>query len=176
MHNEVMDALECLKTRRSVRRFKDEKVKSEDLRTILECALLAPSGSNKQPWEFFVVQDKEKLERLSEVCTYGKFIKNGSCCIIVTGDDSKSTHVVEDCSAATENILLAAHDLGYGGCWIAGWNRGYETDVMSVAGIKNKNKNRNKDLKLVSLIALGVPEEDLTKMKKRSLEDAVHFV
>jgi nitroreductase len=164
-----MDAIECIKSRRSVRRFKDEPVKEEDIRTILECAFMAPSGNNRQPWEFFVTRDKEKLKGLSDACTYGKFIKNACFCIVVTGNTSVTSHVVEDCSAATENALLAAHALGYGGCWIAGWNRSYEKDVFEVMGIKDEN------LHLVSLIAIGVPETSDAKRFKRGFE-CVHFV
>ena len=166
-----MDAIECLKTRMSVRRFKEDEIEKDDLRIILECALSAPSGSNLQPWEFFVVHDEERLKKLSGLVTYGRFIKNASFCIVVTGDESKSTHVVEDCSAATENILLAAHALGYGGCWVAGWRKEYEGDVLEIIGTKEK-----KNLRLVSLVPIGVPEIEIGKKKKRSLEDAVHFL
>lgn len=161
-----MEAIECIMTRRSVRRYKDEPVK--DLRTMLKCACLAPSGHNRQPWEFFVTENREKLEKLSEVCTNGKFLKRAYCCIVVTGDTSVTDHVVEDCSAATENILLAAHALGYGGCWIAGWSRSYERDVFEIMGIEE-------NLRLVSLVALGVPEDTTPKIKK-TREGCIHFV
>jgi nitroreductase len=164
-----MDAIECIKTRRSVRHFNNEPVRDEDLKTILECAKLAPSGHNRQPWEFFITKSKEKIERLSEVCTYGKFLKNAYYCIVVTGDDSITEHVVEDCSAATENILLAAHALGYGGCWIAGWNRIYERDVFEIMRIEDKR------LKLISLVALGVPQ-DTTPGLKKVRDGCIHLV
>ena len=164
-----MDAIGCIRARRSIRRYSGEGIDEGDLRTILECGLSAPSGNNRQPWEFFVAKDKKKLEGLSDVCTYGKFIKNSQCCVIVTGDTSKSTHVVEDCSAATENMLLAANALGYGGCWIAGWNKPYEGAVLEVMGIEAG------DLRLVSLIALGRPAHTPPLRGDRSFEECVHF-
>jgi nitroreductase len=163
-----MEAIECLKSRRSIRQYKDEPVREEDLRAILECARLAPSGHNRQPWEFFVTKSREKLQRLSEVCTYGKFLRSAYCCIVVTGNPTITDHVVEDCSAATENMLLAAHALGYGGCWIAGWSRSYEKDVLEIMGIEEP-------LRLVSLVALGVPGEQKPRAR-RLREDCVHFV
>ena len=166
-----MDAIECLMTRRSVRRYKKEDVKEDDLLSMLKCALLAPSGSNKQVWELFVIQDKERLAKLSEVCTYGRFIRDAPLCIVVAGDEAKSGHILEDCSAASENILLAAHALGYGGCWIAGWGKPYEDGVLDIIGAEKVGKVR-----LVSLIPIGVPDGRDDPKEKRSSEDAVHFV
>jgi nitroreductase len=161
-----------MKTRRSVREFKREPVMDEDLRVMLECALLAPSGSNLQPWEFFVVRDRERLTKLSEVHVFGRFIKDSPCCVVVTGDEKESTHVVEDCSAATENILLAAHALGYGACWVAGWNRPYESEVLDIVRAKEVSPT----LRLVSMVAVGFPEERPSSKRKRAYEEAVHFV
>jgi nitroreductase len=163
-----MDAIECLKSRRSIRQFKNEPVREEDLETLLECARLAPSGHNRQPWEFFVTRNRDKLQRLSEVCTYGKFLNRAYCCVVVTGNPTTTDRIVEDCSAATENMLLAAHALGYGGCWIAGWNTSYEKDVLDIMGIEHP-------LRLVSLAGLGVPEQQ-KHGTKRVRDDCVHFV
>ncbi|HIH97505.1 MAG TPA: nitroreductase family protein [Thermoplasmata archaeon] len=167
-----MDAIKCLKTRRSVRRYKKEALGMKDLKDILECAILAPSADNRQPWEFFVVRDRERLTRLGEICTYGKHIKDAACCIIVTGDESRSKRIVEDCSAATENILLAAHALGYGTCWVAGWNKGYESEVMELINAKEVNPN----LRLLSLVPVGVREGAEATRTARSFEEAVHFL
>ena len=161
-----MEAIKCLKERRSVRNYKDENIPEEDIKEMLDCARLAPSANNKQPWKFVAVTDKDLLKKLGDICTYGTFIRDCSVCIVVLGE-SDEKYYLEDGCAATENILLSAKALGYGSCWVAGHGKNYEHTVLKEIGEEDK--------KLVSLVAVGVPEKEPGKNKK-SLDEVVEWI
>lgn len=114
-------AYQTILTRVNVRRFTDENVSDEQLTAILHAAMAAPSGVNKQPWEFIVIDDRELLTKLADVLPYAKMTANAPVAIVVCGNKERLLPGVDDnlweqdCSAATENILLAAHALGLGG-------------------------------------------------------------
>ena len=96
----------------------DKKVEQEKIDTILKCAMAAPSGMNKQPWELLVVTDKEKLEKIAEIAPNAAYSKNSQVAIIVCGDKNISEKFWEqDCCAVTENILLAVEALELGAVW-----------------------------------------------------------
>lgn len=109
--------------RTSVRRFSDRKITESETEAILRAAMSAPSGVNRQPWEFVVVEDKTLLSALADALPYAKMAASAPLVIIVCGnrerflDGDDSTLWVQDLSAATENLLLAAHALGLGGVW-----------------------------------------------------------
>ena len=108
------------------------------------------SAKNKQPWIFVVIKNKETLAKIAELAPNGKFIEGAAVGILVLGEaDWKFT--VEDCSAATENLLLALHAYGYGGCWIAGNQMPYADAVRELVHVPETYK-------LVSIIAAGVPD------------------
>lgn len=109
--------------RTSVRRYTDEPV-ADDLKVaLLHAAMSAPSGVNRQPWEFILVDDKKLLESLAEALPYAKMAATAPMAIVPCGDSERflegvdSELWVQDLSAASENILLAAHALGLGGVW-----------------------------------------------------------
>jgi nitroreductase len=117
-----MDTLDAINKRRSMRKYSPQKLTMDELTPLLEAAMAAPSAMNSQPWEFIVITDEKKLEELRMVLPYGKF--EAPAAIIVCGNHLKAKNPgswgfwVQDCSAATENILLAATALGLGSCWI----------------------------------------------------------
>ena len=116
-----MDFMELLLNRRSVREYTGEAVPKEKIEKILEAGLLSPSGRNRRPWEFLVVEDKEALLRLSR-CREGgvKMLEKAGCAILVFGDPQKTDVWTEDCSAVMSNMHLMAESLGLGSCWIQG--------------------------------------------------------
>jgi len=161
-----MEVLEVLKKRRSIRQFKNLPVEREKVEEIMDCARLAPSGNNFQPWEFIVVTDHLKRREIANVVDYGKFITQSPVCIAVFCRD---THFyLEDGCAATENILIAARALGLGSCWIAGDKTPYALQVAKILGVPA-------NYHLVSLIALGYPEAEPAPPQKRSLEEVLHW-
>lgn len=162
-----MDAIHVLKTRRSIRHYSGKEIDIKILEKIIDCARLAPSANNIQPWEFVVVTQKEKLAKIANAATYGKFIKHAAACIVVCGKkDSK--HLIEDCCAATQNILLAAWSLGIGSCWVAGWKRSYNPEIMNLLGIPE-------EMEIVSILPLGYPAEKPEPHGKRKLSDVLHW-
>ena len=119
-NNAKSSAIDNILNRKSVRKYSDKKVEQEKIDEILKCAMAAPSAMNKQPWEILVVTDKEKLEKIAEVCPNAAYSKNSQVTIIVCGDKNISDKFWEqDCCAVTENVLLAAEALGLGAVWCA---------------------------------------------------------
>lgn len=108
-------------SRRTIRSFNNEMVSDEVIDTLLECARYAPSAKNGQPWFFSVVQNKEILDKIDSVveCIRGGNIFYGASTVIFVAMNNDNTRWGQtDCAAATQNILLAAHSLGLGACWI----------------------------------------------------------
>jgi nitroreductase len=112
------DALEFIKSRRSVRKYTDEPVAAEDIQKLLEAAMAAPSGRNVRPWEFVVVTDPAVCERLSHSHPASALVAWAPLVIVVCGREVDSHHWIVDGAAAAENILLEAVSLGLGGVWI----------------------------------------------------------
>ena len=116
------EVLELIFKRRSIRVFERRKLEKEVLVKLLQAAMAAPSGSNSRPWEFVVVTEDETLAKLRAGIKYGKI--NAPAVVVVCANlaiaqnESASRFWVQDCSAATENFLIAAAGLGVGTCWV----------------------------------------------------------
>lgn len=116
-----MEVFEALQKRRSIRKFTDEKVSKEHIDLILHAAMSGPSACNRQPWDFYVVTKEEKLKELKSTSMFTKF--DAPLAIVVCGNLSRSLPLklsdywIQDCSAATENILLAVTALSLGAVW-----------------------------------------------------------
>jgi nitroreductase len=116
-----MDAITAIMTRHSTRQFSDMPVTAEQLETLLRAAMAAPSAGNGQPWRFVVARDEATRARLAKATQYASPIGRAPVGIVVLADTRVSKHPgswVQDCSAALENLLLAAHAIGLGGVWI----------------------------------------------------------
>ncbi len=151
--------LDILKKRRSIRRFKDEKVEKEKIDSLIKVALLSPSSKSIRPWEFIVVTNKELLETLSNSKQHGsKFLKRAPLGIVVVGDPGKSDVWVEDASIASIDIQLAAETIGLGSCWIQIRNRMHSEDKSSDDYIKEVLEIPG-DMSVESIIAIGYPDE-----------------
>lgn len=151
-----MEALEAILTRRSIRKYSKEKVPDEKIHKLLEAAMSAPSANNYQPWHFIVINDKKIFDQIPKFHPYSKMIKNASVAIAVCGDkklEKNNDYLVQDCSAATENILLAAHALGLGAVWLGIYPR-----KERLSNLK-KHLNIPDDILPISLISIGYPAE-----------------
>jgi nitroreductase len=116
-----VDAYEAILTRRSIRNYTRQPVSVELIRQLMVAAMCAPSAGNEQPWHFIVVTQREQLDALAEVLPYGKMLRQAPLAVVVCGDPKLQTHEgfwVQDCSAATQNILMAAHAKGLGAVWV----------------------------------------------------------
>jgi len=162
-----VDAIKCLKERRSVRSYTGKKISKEILEEIIDCSRLAPSARNLQPCEFVVVTDKETLKKIGKVCIYGPFIKDAAACVIVCGD-AGNKHLIEDGCAAAENVLLAAKGFGIGSCWVAGWKRTYDIDMKEILNIPS-------GIDIVAILPLGYPVADAEAKNKRELNEVLHW-
>jgi len=149
--------IEVIKKRRSIRLFQNKEISNQMINEIIDCARLAPTARNLQPWKFVVVKKNETLRKISEATDYGKFLKDAAACILVFCEDTK--YYLEDGCAATENILLASYALGIGSCWIAGDKKPYVSVISKIIGVSD-------GWKLVSIVALGYPAENPFPPKK----------
>ena len=160
-----MDALECLKTRRSVRAYEQAQVDRKVIEDIVDCGRLAATAINIQPWQFVAVTDRQLLKQIASITDYGKFIEDVSCCVAVFCEDTK--YYLEDGSAATQNILLAAHAHCLGSCWVAGDKKAYCAQIRNLLKLPDKYK-------LVSLVAIG-RAESVPSPAKKSLDEVLHW-
>jgi len=145
--------LNIIFSRRSIRRYTDKPVSDADVNSLLEAGMAAPSASNKKPWHFVAVTDKARLQALADAHPYGKMLAGAGLAIAVCGDPAISDWWVQDCTAATENILVAAAGLGLGAVWLGCHGRPErEQAVRDVLGIPNK-------VGVLSLLSIGHPGE-----------------
>ena len=161
-----MDFFEVVKGRKSVRSYSRKGLEKELIEKIIDAGRLAATARNEQPWEFIAVSDKGILKKVSDICPNGPFIKDASCLITVFSKDTK--YYLEDCSAATQNMLLAIEALGLGGCWVAGDKKGYIDEIRKFLDVPASYK-------LVSMISLGYPEKPQGPKPKRDLKDMLHW-
>ncbi|TFF94385.1 MAG: hypothetical protein EU544_04555 [Promethearchaeota archaeon] len=116
--------LEFIKQRRSIRTYQDGAVPDNVIEMILEAGRWAPSASNKQPWHFIVIKNKELLEKLSKLTTYSKFIKRAPVAVAIVGKMEENPNwYVQDTSLASMNMQLMAWSLGVGTCWVGSMDR-----------------------------------------------------
>lgn len=115
-----MELQEVIRTRRSIRNYEDRPVSDEHISNIIEAAMYAPSAGNQQPWHFIVIRDRQKLDRIPTFHPYSRMVLQAQVAILVCGDPEGGkwpAYWVQDCSAAAQNLLLAARDLGLGTVW-----------------------------------------------------------
>jgi nitroreductase len=115
-----MNVLEAIKTRRSIRSYTDKPVSDDAIQTIIGAGMLAPSAGNQQPWHFIVVRDRAKLDAVPSFHPYAKMITQASVAIVLCGDPVGKKWPdfwAQDCSAAAQNMLLAAREMGLGTVW-----------------------------------------------------------
>lgn len=165
-----MDALTAIKSRRSRRKFTDDPIDQNVLKDLVDCGRLAPSGHNKQGRYFLVLTEQEKINGISELTIYGKFmVDKVHACILVFCDEQDALTLVEDGSAATENILIAATAHGLASCWIAGHGMPYAHAVEQSLGAPSTYR-------LVSIIALGYSGVVNAKMPpKKELDEVIRW-
>ncbi len=168
------DFLSIIYTRRSVRKFTGERVRKDDLITMLRAGMSAPSAVNVQPWAFVVVTDREALDELCKSLPYAKMLDKAGAAIVVCGipdkdDTFAKEYWVMDCSLASGTILLAAHALGYGAVWTAAYadsNR-----VESVRRILAIPEN----IIPLNVIPIGVPADKGAKPLDKFKQENIHW-
>ena len=155
-----------IKSRHSVRKFKSDSVNEIIIKDVIECAAHAPTAMNLQPWLFGVIKNKDMLGRIAQITDHGKFIAEAPLCFAVFGE-KKEKYYLEDCCAATENLILALQAHGINSCWVAGEKKPYTEAIRSLLGVPEKYT-------LVSLVAAGYPFE-INIAKKKEIKHIVFF-
>lgn len=151
---------QLLLERHSIRRYKSEPVSADDVRTILEAGLLAPSSKSGRPWQFVVVEDKDMLSRLAECKQFGaKPIASAAFAVVVTADTEASDMYVEDASIAAALMHLQAADLGIGSCWIQIRNR-FAADGESSETIVREQLGIPEHFSVECIVTFGYPDEE----------------
>jgi nitroreductase len=161
----VKDTIEVLKSRRSIRNYTQDKVPQNIIEEIIDCARLAPTAMNDQPWDFIAVTKRDLLELIPPMLGHAEFIAKAAFAVLVLSRET--CYAVEDCCAATENLLIAAAAYGLGSCWVAGTKQAYGTVVARAFGAPT-------DHKLVAIVSFGYPAEE-PKIDKRPLADVLHW-
>jgi nitroreductase len=123
MDAQIEERLRVIFGRRSVRVYSPGEVDDATVKKLLAAAMAAPSASGKNPWHFVVVRNRQTRSRMSEALPYGEMLATAALGIVVCGDlevahDHQLSYLLQDCSAAIENLLLCAHALGLGACWL----------------------------------------------------------
>ena len=168
------EAIENIMTRVSVRQFTGEKITAAQVDTLLRAAMAAPSAINKQPWAFIVVTDQKIIEQLGEALPYSRCSNNPAIAIIPCGDLSKAIEGemgafwINDVSAATENILLAAHSMGLGAVWT-----GLHPD-MNRAKLVQEMLGLPEHIIPLCIVPVGVPAEQ-PAIKEKYNEANIHY-
>ncbi len=168
-----MDVLEIVKSRKSVRKFRKGEISKEKIKEILECAISAPSAGNLQPWVFIVVDDDKIKQELASAALNQEFIAEASIVIVACADveitptwygERGNLYYVQDVAAAAENMLIAAHALGLGACWIGAFN---EKEVSKIL-------NLPENIRPLAIIPIGYPAEQPIKPKRKPLKEVVY--
>ncbi|MCF8298017.1 MAG: nitroreductase family protein [Saprospiraceae bacterium] len=166
-----MDANEAIFTRRSIRKYTSQTISDELVKLLIEAGMFAPSARNLQPWHFLVVRDRKTLDELAEIQPNGKMLKHAPLAILICGDISIETmesYLIQNCTAALQNILLSAHANGLGAVWT-----GVHPKEDRIKGIIDLF-NLPEKIVPIALLSIGYPAETVKK-PERFNEDKVHY-
>ncbi len=173
MDKKLKGQLNFISGRRSIRSYKDKEVSDDLIRVMLEAAMSAPSACAKDPWQFIAVKDREQLGKIADGLTHGKMIASAGVGFVICGDidaahDNQLSYMLQDCSAAIENLLLAAHILGLGSVWLGVHPRVDRIEYIRRLFLLPEN------IIPISCIAVGYPDEKKAP-RTRFNKDHVHY-
>jgi len=164
----MSDLLGIIKSRRSIRKYQEKEVPDEAITKILEAARWAPSAVNNQPWRFVVVRDKKLKEEIGRTfegfSAINRFVKSAPL-IFVIYVESFHRWVELDCGMASQNLMLEAHSLGLGTCFIGAYN---EKAIKNILGLSEKAR-------IVGLVTCGFPDEQPSQKARYPLERLVSY-
>lgn len=164
-----MDISECIKNRRSIRKYLNTEIPKDKIGMIIEAGLMAPSSGNIQNWNFTVIKDPEKREKLADACLQQHWMTQAPVHIIVCGVEDiakqfyglrgEKLYTIQNCSACIQNMLLMAHSLGLGSCWIGAFDEGM---IKNIAGIPDNARPQ-------AIITIGIADEKPEPPKREAL-------
>ena len=164
-----MKVKEAILTRRSVRKYRKEPVKEEDLKVILEAARQAPSAGNKQPWEFIVIRDHETKTKMAEIARKQMWIADAGVVVVALSKDKTDPTIYErwverDVMTAVEHMVLQSWELGYGTCWIGAFTQPETKELLGVPEAMN----------VICVLPIGVPDQTPEPRARRGREEIFH--
>jgi nitroreductase len=166
-----METIKAILTRRSIRKYTSQKVSPRHVKELLNAGMHAPTARNIKPWHFIVVEERGMLDRLSRAHPYAAMLQEAPLAILVAGDRNlqpMDAYLVQDCSAATQNILLAAHAMGLGAVWLGLYPREERMrEVGALLGIPAH-------ILAVTLLSVGYPAEQPVQPERWD-EDRIHY-
>jgi len=166
-----MNTIEAINKRRSIRKYTSQEVSDEIINELLNAAMMAPSARNTQSWQLVVIKSRSLLDKLSDIHPYAKMLKEAPLAILVCGDrtqEENDSYQCINCSAATQNILLAAYALGIGSVWLGVYPRAERIEPIK------ELLNLPEGIIPISLIALGYADEVKAK-PERFIKEKVHY-
>jgi nitroreductase len=164
-----MNVMDAIYTRRSCREFKGSIIDEEQLISLLNAGFAAPSAHNFQPWEFIVVRDQAILETIETSHEHGKMLTDAGCAIVVCGNTQRQSNkdlLIQDCAAAMQNMLLAAHGLHLGGVWVSCYPN--HTDLI------RQTLEIPEEILPIGLVVVG-PKAVTLEPSKRFDEAKIHY-
>jgi nitroreductase len=167
------DKFQFILGRRSIRAYAPGEVSEADIHQLLQAAMAAPSALAKDPWRFVVIRKKETLSAIAAALPHGGMLATAPLGIVVCGDleaahDRQLSYLLQDCSAAIENLLLGAHALGLGACWLGVHPR--EDRIRKVRELLSLPA----PVTPVAVLAVGRPGEE-KESRSRFNRDYVHW-
>jgi nitroreductase len=169
-----MGLSEVIKGRRSIRTFKNQDVPEETVEKLINAARWAPSAGNIQPWEFVIVRKPAVKKKLAQAALNEAFVEDAPVVIVVCADEKRSLmgygfrgktlYCIQDTAAATQNILLTAHSLGLGTCWIGAFNEDEAKEAV----------NAPEGIRPVAIIPVGYANEAPLQGSRRPLSQIIH--
>lgn len=166
-----MDLFNALLNRRSIRKYSDKAMPDGALDKLLKSAMYAPSAMNNQAWQFVVINQRKKLDEILKVISHAEMLKSAQAAVLICGDldlEKNIDYVQQNCSAATQNLMLCAHGLGLGSCWI-----GVYPVKEIISGLQDLFK-LPEHIVPISLVSLGYPAENPIA-EDRFKTEKVHF-
>jgi nitroreductase len=169
-----MELMETIKGRRSIRKFKNQNIPDEAIVQLIEAARYAPSAGNIQPWEFVIVKNAAVKQKLVKAAYNQKQVQEAPVIIVACADENRSStgygnrgktlYCLQDTSAAIQNILLTAHSLGLGTCWIGAFDENEAKDAV----------NAPEGVRPVAMIPIGYPDVTPRQRNKRPISELIH--
>ncbi|MFA5744308.1 MAG: nitroreductase family protein [Candidatus Nanoarchaeia archaeon] len=167
-----MEAIKCINSRRSIRKYKNKKIPANIIKQLITAGMNAPSAYNSQPWIFILIKNKKTMQAIVDAKGGSQFITSAPLVIACCYDESKTPdkfHNIENVSLAAENILLAAHSLGLGACYLGA----FDPENPKVEKSISKALKLPKNIHLVCILSVGYPDEIPKSKKMRKYSEVI---
>ncbi|MBI2134761.1 nitroreductase family protein [Candidatus Woesearchaeota archaeon] len=170
-----MDVFEAIRTRRSIRKYKDKQVPWDNVVTILQAGKYAPSAGNLQNWKFIIVKNDAKRKAITKACLQQEWMEQAPVFIVVLAEPKKAErfygirgsrlYTLQACAAAIENMLLTAHSLGLGSCWVGAFD---EHEIWAILGLPE-------EISVQGIVTIGYADEIPQAPPKFRIEHVMFF-